>query len=170
MKKTLTVLATASLIVSSCGWSDSRINPSNWSGRSNSAPVQADATVNTLIPRKRNSLISKPEELDYSVLIQTVTKLQIDQTPSGVIILAEGVASRQGAYGADLRPVNPDLVAKDGVLLLEFRVIYPPKNTAVGSERSRTVTDAYSISRQQLQGVRQVRVSGSQNTMQSRRR
>lgn len=168
MKTTLTLLVSTSLILSACGWRDSRVNPSNWFGQPE--PVAVDESANPLVPKKRNSILSRPEAVDTSVLIASVTSLQIDPTPSGAIILAEGVASRQGAYDAELRPVNTELVSEDGVLELEFRVVYPVTNTAVGNNRSREVFEAYSLTRQQLTGVRLVRVRAAQNALESRRR
>jgi hypothetical protein len=171
MKFTLILLTTAGLALSACGWRDSRVNPVNWFG--SSEPVEAtltDAAVNPLIPPERNSIFSRPEAADISVPISSITKLQIDPTPSGAIILAEGVASRQGAYAAELRPVNAELVSEDGILELEFRVAYPAWNTAVGDQRTRTVVDGYSLSRQELSAVRLVRVRGAENALESRRR
>ncbi len=170
MKKTLTALVATSLILSSCGWRDSRLNPTNWFGRSEPVPVEAGGTVNPLLPPERVSIFARPDAVDQSVLIASVTKLQIDQTPSGAIIVVEGVASRQGAYGAELRPVNTDLVSEDGTLQMEFRVNYPAAATPVGPERSRTVVNAYSLTRQQLNGVKLIKVTGAQNALQSRRR
>ncbi|MBK0329442.1 hypothetical protein I5535_19400 [Rhodobacteraceae bacterium F11138] len=157
--------------LSACGWRDSRINPSNW-GQGKSVPVDAPSEVNPLIPAERQGLFrrNKADEVDSSVLIASVTKLQIEQTPVGAIILAEGLASRQGAYDAELRPVQGDTDAADGVLHLEFRVNYPVVNTPVGSERTRQVVEAYSVTTQQMRDVRQVQVRGAQNAMESRRR
>lgn len=166
MKKTFTVLLATSLLLSGCGWR-------SWFGR-NDAPPAGDLTAieptNPLIPQERRSVFKRDEPQDNSVLIERVTKLQIDQTPTGAIILAEGIANRQGAYGSMLRPTGEDLVSEDGVLNLEFRVIYPGYPTPVGSERSREVTDALSLTRQELRNVKQVVVTGSGNAMQSRRR
>ncbi|MDK3074163.1 hypothetical protein QO034_13670 [Sedimentitalea sp. JM2-8] len=171
MKTNVIVLTAASLALSACGWRDSSLNPGNWFG--SSEPVQsvaADGSVNALIPPERGGLLRRPEAADLSVPIASVTKLQIDPTPSGAIILAEGVASRQGAFAAELRPVNPELVSDDGILELDFRVAYPPWETPVGDQRSRTVVDAYTLSRQDLSAVRLVRVRGAQNALESRRR
>ncbi|MFD3189615.1 hypothetical protein ACFMPD_04990 [Sedimentitalea sp. HM32M-2] len=169
MKKTLTFLMVAGLIVSGCGWQNSRINPTNW-GKSRTQTVASAEVQNTLIPKQRDSLLRKDEAVDNSVLIAQVTRLQIDRTPTGAIILAEGLASRQGAYGAELRATHPDLVSKDGVLELDFRVTYPIDNTAVGSERTRKVVNAISMTTQDLANVRKVRVKGAQNALESRRR
>lgn len=166
MTKTLTVLLAASLILSGCGWR-------SWFG-GRDAPPNADLTAieptNPLIPAERPGLFRRPEAADTTVLIAKVTKLQIDQTPTGAVILAEGIGSRQGAYAAILSPTDGSLTPEDGILRLDFRVAYPVYNTNIGSERSRKVTDAIALTRQELAGIKQVIVTGAQNAMQSRRR
>ena len=172
MKPFLTSLLATSLILSACGWQSSRLNPGNWFGNSRppadvTTPIEAS---NTLIPAKRVKIFKRPEAEDTSVLITNITELKINATPSGAIVLAEGVAGRQGAYDAELRPVNPDLADEKGVLELEFRVRYPVTATPVGSNRSREVIDAFSLTNQELQSIRVVRVRAAQNFLESRRR
>ncbi|MHA6261719.1 hypothetical protein ACXYMO_00825 [Arenibacterium sp. CAU 1754] len=171
MRKFVPALVISSLILSGCGWSDSRVNPKNWFGRSKPvAAAPADGSTNPLIPAKRRGLLARPEKEDVSVPIDTITALRIEPTNSGAIIYASGVASRQGAFEARLRPDNPDLIPEDGVLNFTFRVVYPRNPTPVGSELSRTVHEAYSISAQTLSAVRTIRVSGARNAQESRRR
>lgn len=166
MKKTLTVLLAASLILSGCGWR-------SWFGGRDAppsgdlAPIEA---TNPLIPAERPGLFRRPDAADTTVLIAKVTKLQIDQTPTGAIILAEGIGSRQGAYAAVLTPPSGTMIPEDGILKLDFRVSYPAYDTPIGSEQSRKVNDGLSLTRQELAGIRQVVVTGAQNAMQSRRR
>ncbi len=171
MKTTLTILLAASLALGSCGWRESRINPSNW-GQGRSADRADAATGNPLIPAERRKLFGRRDaaDEDRSVLIASVTRLQIDRTPTGAIILAEGLASRQGGYDAELRPTSGDGEVVDGVLHLDFRLTYPEARTPIGSERTRRIVEAYSVSTQQLREVRQIQVRGAQNAMQSRRR
>ncbi|MBJ6370713.1 hypothetical protein [Sedimentitalea arenosa] len=168
MKFPLTLLVASSLILSGCGWRDSRINPSNWGGGGETVPV--DGTVNPLLPERSGSGLRRPPPEDVSVLIATVTDLRITPAPSGAVIVAEGVASRQGAYGAELRPVSEDLIDENGVLELEFRVAYPQSATPVGSERTRRVVNGYSLNTQQLAAIRLVRVRAAQNALESGRR
>ncbi|WP_424984604.1 hypothetical protein [Microbulbifer sp. S227A] len=167
MTKTLTVLLAASLILSGCGWR-------SWFGGRDTPPsgdLAAIEATNPLIPAERVSVFSRPEAEDTTVLIAQVTKLQIDQTPTGAIILAEGIASRQGAFDASLTPSGGTLTPdQDGVLRLDFRVAYPAYDTNIGPEQSRKVTDGLALTRQQLAGIDQVIVTGAQNAMQSRRR
>jgi hypothetical protein len=144
----LTLLA--SLVLASCGWRDSRVNPRNWFGNSRDVPVDTGP--------------------DASVPIGTITELRIEPTPSGAIVYASGIADRQGAFRARLVPDTDDLSAVDGVLGFTLRVEYPRDATPVGSEFSRTVHEAYTLSSQTLAQVRTIRVSGERNAKESRRR
>ena len=174
MMKPLSVLLVAGLILSGCGgWSNSRVNPRNWFGSSRPVPVEAavPAETNPLMPaRGGRGLFSRPAPVDSSLPIAKVTELRIDPTPSGAIVSAVGVASRQGPYATELRPVTTEEEAADGVMSFSFRVVYPQEATVVGSELSRTVHDAYTLSSQRLRGVRVIRVAGRENALESRRR
>lgn len=151
-----------SLILSGCG---------NWFGGNRSAPAEATAgTTNPLLPRERNSILSRPEPEDVSVLVDVVREIRVERAINGAIVTATGVAARQGAYGAELRPeavpLQPD---SNGVLNFSFRIIYPERPRPVGTERTRTVTAAVSLSEDDLSDVRAIRVSGRQNAQESRR-
>ena len=170
MRRSLLVFLVATLVLSSCGWRDSRVNPRNWFGNSRETRVVAVEPTNPLIPR-RSSILERTPEADVSEPITTVTEMRIEPTNSGAIIYASGVAQRQGAYKARLVPANADLIPdENGVLSFSFRVTYPPRATPAGSEHSRTVHEAFSISRQSLQQIRTIRVEGAQNARESRRR
>ncbi|MGR3614831.1 MAG: hypothetical protein ACU0BB_02165 [Paracoccaceae bacterium] len=177
MRTTVTLLAASSLILAGCGgWGTSRLNPTNWFGSSTSAPVEqsVDANVNPLIPdtESRISLFGDrdTDTTAESPLVETVTELNIERTPSGAIIRATGVAFRQGAYGAFLRPIEPSEDSDSSVLAFDFTVIYPENGTPVGSEQSRSIQVARTISLQDLNGVSTVRIVANQNTRESRRR
>ena len=90
MHKSLTVLLMAGLLLTSCGWSDSRVNPKNWFGGSNEVPVEAVAEdINPLIPKKRQSILtSKEKPVDLGVPIANISLLRIERTASGAIIHA----------------------------------------------------------------------------------
>lgn len=186
MRTALIFLLIGAFTLSACGsWRDSRVNPTNWFGNSRSAPSSeaaaaaasaavpneasgTAASTNPLIPTGRRSIFARPD--DYpGVPISAVTELRIEQTPSGAIIYATGVANRQGAYNAFLRPLTEEEAPEDGVLIYAFDVVYPEDPTRVGSERTRTVQVARTLSRQQLEGVRLIRVEGVQNARESRR-
>lgn len=173
MRKSIAVFLVTGVTLASCSsWQASRVNPSNWFGDSQSAevPVEASAEpVNPLIPSTdKVRLFGKsdaPAE-DLSVQIAGVTGLQVEQTPTGAIVYATGVASRQGAYGVRLRR---NLDADDATLDFSFRALYPANPTAVGSETSRTVRVAVSLTHQDLAGVRLIRVTSDSNARETRR-
>lgn len=177
MKMTLTVLLVSSFALAGCGgWSDSGLNPGNWFGSSRSVPVDdgapatATEAVNPLIPAKRVGVFRRPDAEDVSVPIVSVSELRIEPAPSGAIIYASGIATRQGAFLAELRRVTTEEEDKQGILSLSFRVVYPEEPTVVGSEFSRTIHAAYSVNRQELRNIRTVRVVGRENVRESRRR
>ncbi len=172
MRKPLIMLLAANLVLAGCGgWSDARVNPRNWFGKSQSVatgvPTEGDA-VNPLIPKK-SAISKRPTQKDASIAISAITELRINQTTTGAIILATGIAGRQGAYDAELRidPVDDETPAN--ILSFTFRVVYPDDPTPAGSEHTRTVHVAHTLTTQDLRGIRLIRVRGEQNIMESRR-
>ncbi len=174
MYKTVSVLLVSTLALSACSsWRDSRANPSNWFGSSTSTDAPVSTTdADALIPDQGNGkgLFSRPDPEDTSIPITVIDELRINATPTGAIVYAAGTANRQGAFNAQLTRVKSEENAKNGVLEYTFRVNYPPYATAQGTPRSRMVSDAITLSRKDLEGVRLVRVVGQQNALESRRR
>lgn len=154
-------------------WSDSRVNPSNWFGRSRPAELNPDTIaneVNPLLPKSASDFITGNRVASEGFPIDQVTSLVIERTISGAIIRAEGLASRQGAYDARLIPDTPDETPVDGVLSYRFVVKYPNEPTTAGSANARTVSVARSVTTQLLEPARTIRVTGEQNARESRRR
>jgi len=171
MRISLAILLVTSLAVASCGWRESRVNPRNWFGNSRAVAVETEqVAVNPLIPARRRGVFARPESEDLSVPIATITELSVEPTNTGAIIVATGVAERQGPYEVRLVPDNDDLTPEDGVLSFSFRVLYPRKGSAAGGEFTRTVRDGYSISTADLDGVRAIRVAAARNALETRRR
>ncbi|MEX0285432.1 MAG: hypothetical protein AB3N23_12555 [Paracoccaceae bacterium] len=170
MVRAVILLVVASLALSACGWRDSRLNPGNWFGRSQSVPVEAEAAevVNPLIPT-RNTLLSRGERPDLHVPIEQITTLAVDRTPTGAIIRVEGIARTQGAYDARLVTATEDGEPIDGVLSYTFEVLYPENPRPVGSQSSRKVIVARSLTNQDLRPIRVIRVTGAQNALETRR-
>ena len=170
MRKPLMLLLTASLFLSACGWRDARINPRNWFGKGRAVAVETDGkAVNPLIP-KRSALRRRREPKDTSVAIAALTELRINPTPTGAIILATGIAERQGAFNAELRPDESNKDAGTDTLSYTFRVTYPRVRTPLGSEHTRTISVAQSLSNQDLRNIRLIRVNGATGAIESRRR
>lgn len=172
MHRPIPLLLAASLILAGCsGWSNSRVNPANWFGGRDKAPAATSGETNPLMPASAGrNLLARPTPEDRSVPIARVTVLRVEPTPSGAIIYAEGVAERQGPYQTELRPIPPADGDRKDTLSLSFRVVYPANPTDVGNERSRTVHEALTLSRKELEGIRTIRVTGQENTLQTRRR
>ena len=174
MRKPLMLILAASLFLSACGgWGDSRANPRNWFSKSREVPVEQpdidpDA-INPLIPQK-SAISKRPEADDVSVAIASVTELRVDRTTTGAIIQVTGVASRQGAYNVELRLDPADENTASDVVSYTLRVVFPENPTTVGSEHSRTVHAAQSLTKQDLAGIRLIRVKGAQNALETRRR
>ena len=162
------------MTLSACSaWRDSRVNPSNWFGRDRGsvANVQADGTVNPLLPQEDSiGMFDRPDAVDISVPITTVTELRVEPTNTGAIIYASGVANRQGAYSARLRRERSEEDAQNGILTYSFRVGYPVDPTPQGPEQTRRVHEAASVSNDTLQGIRLIRVVGETNAREARRR
>ena len=170
LSRNLLLALTATLALAACG--QSRLNPMNW-GSSKRVDVQqpADGGVNTLLPKRTTfSLRDDDEDEDNRVLVSDVTQMRVEQTPSGAIVYATGVAARQGAYSAELRPLGekaePD---ENGVLTLDFVVAYPSQNTPVGGTSLRQVHTARSLSKQTLETTKLIRVGGANGARETRR-
>ncbi len=163
-------ILTATILTACNSWRNSSVNPSNWFGGSEEVAVSATpANVNPLIPPARAN--ARPVSVYQGVLIETVSDLRVERDPTGAIILATGIATRQGAYEARLIPViENDLPDENGVLTYTFEVLYPPDASPAGSEQTRRVSVARSVSLQTLEAVRLIRVVGATNARETRRR
>lgn len=161
MFRTTLLTATVILTLSGCArLADSRINPFNWFGNSQDAPVTASGEIRPLVPQNRRTVT-----IDNRVLVQSVTALTVDRTATGAIVRATGEAPTQGYFNAQL--VN--IETSDGVLTLEFRAQAPSDFEAQGSARSRQVIAAYVIDANDLPGIRTVRVQAATNARTSAR-
>lgn len=170
MRITLGALLVGTLVLSSCGgWRDSRINPTNWFGKSRETEVVVE-NANPLIPQQEDkvNLLGKKDDENAApeFPIAVIKDLSIARTATGAIITATGEASRNGAYDATLVPAE---VQQPGVLEFSFRVSYPAKATLAGTSATRTIVAAVSLSNQDLAGIRTVRVVGKENARESRR-
>jgi len=165
--KPILMLTLAAFVLAGCS---TRLNPFNWFGNSREVSTEEVEAVNPLVPQERRGVFARPEAVYQGVPIETVTGLRIERTRTGAIILAEGVAARQGPYEVQLTPANIDDEPVDGVLSYSFDIVYPDFNTAVGPEATRRVTAAQSISVEKLERTRVVRVVGASNARETSRR
>ena len=161
MRHTLTLILCLGLVLTGCArLAESRLNPLNWFGRS--APVvatTADGQVQPLVPP------GQAAAQDTRVVIDQIVDLQIEQTSSGAIVRATGLAATQGFYSAELVLAS----SADGNLVYDFRVMAPEGFEAIGTEASRRITVALELSVAELAGVRSVTVRGAQNAREARR-
>ncbi|MEP2717518.1 hypothetical protein [Pseudophaeobacter sp.] len=124
--------------------------------------------MNPLIPENGGkSIFARPDPEDLSIPARQISELRVEPTPNGAIIYATAIAARQGAHDLELRRV-PD--TDPDVLEYTFRVVYPVAATPSGSEHSRTVQAAVTVSKQFLREVRIIRVIGAENQRETRRR
>lgn len=165
-------LLIGTLTLSACGgWRDSRANPRNWFGGSEEAIAEPVEYVNPLIPesedRARIRIGRSEEDLEVPTEpITEITDLRIDRTTSGAIVVATGLAKRQGAFNAQLVPIEDEAV---DTLSFVFEVAYPETATYRGNDATRTIRAAASLTTQDLRRVNKIRVEGATNARESRR-
>ena len=171
MRKTLTIVLLSGLTLGACGLSDSRINPLNWFGRSQSVPVAPQASTNPLIPQGGGlfSGFRRQEAVYAGQPFAQITDLTVEPVPGGAIIRATGLAERQGVYDVRLIPVTEGEVAQNGVLAYRLEGVRPRRNTPVGTVPTRQVIAARKVTDQTLRGVREIRVEGRLNAQVARR-
>lgn len=144
------------LILAGCGgFRDSKINPLNWFGRSQSGPstVATDPAYAAEDPRP---------------LVASVTSLEIEQTTEGAIVTAVGLPPTQGWWDAELVAENFGEPV-DGVITYRFVVQEPPSATRSSTPQSREVTAAKFLSNFDLAAISEIVVMGETNSRSSRR-
>lgn len=146
------IIASALLIgLTGCGRvSESRLNPFNWFGSS-----ETEAVVVEELPSDPRPLVSQ------------VTSLVIEPTPTGAIVRATGLPPTQGWYAAALVPETDGPVG--GEMVYVFRAVPPVGQRAVSTVQSRELTVGRTLSAQDLAATRIVRVIGARNALVARR-
>lgn len=157
---TLLGIAAALTLTGCARVAESRFNPMNWFGRSQEVVVVDPADRQPLIPANRQTTI-----VDGRSLVQSVSALRVDRTPTGAIVRATGLAPTQGFYNAEL--VNGGV--SNGVLTLQFRAQAPADFEPQGTPRSRQINAAYAIDAADLSGIRTIRVEAASNARTSGR-
>ena len=148
----LIIALALSLTLTGCARvSESRFNPFNWFGSSEPATTSAPVELQT-DPRPR---------------IARITALVIEPTPTGAIVRATGLTATQGWYAAALVPETDGPVG--GEMVYSFRAVPPETPQPVSTDRSRELTVARALSRQDLAAIRSVRVIAAQNALVARR-
>lgn len=152
----LTGLCIAATIAGCGRIADSRINPVNWFGGGQPAPVATAAP--------------DPDAPDGETrpLMDQVTQLRIERMPGGAIIHATGLPPTQGYWEGELVPVS-DGGPTGGVLAYQFRANEPLEARRVSTAESRYVEVATRVSTQDLAAVQEVRVTAARNALAARR-
>ena len=191
MRVLIPVLLMSTLVLSGCGgWSVSRANPKNWFGRSTSEVIVAtdpgagqDVEYNPLIENtERSALIRKNKTtiqksgllrrrdkvVAYEgTLVDQITDLNVEPTPTGAIVRVTGLPSREGAFDVRLLRENEDGPV-DGVMTYTLNA-YQPIQTRRGSERTRTVRAGDFLSNDELARTTTIRVQGARNVRTTQR-
>jgi hypothetical protein len=126
------------------------LNPFNWF-QGNGAGNQ----VETLAPRR-----GYPTPVETRPLVDQITGLSAEPTPTGVIIRATALPPTQGYYAAEL--VLSGTTA-DGTLTLDFRAHPPQTAQPAGAPYLRELVAAIFLNNNQRRGLRVVRVRGARN-------
>lgn len=151
MKISVTAALAAVLVLTSCGGvRDSRLNPFNWFGRSE--------RVETMAPLA--------EKRETRLLVADVITLSIEPYSGGAIVRATGVMESQGWWQAELVEVKGDDPTH---LTLDFRILPPVTQTAVGNVRSREVTAAMTVGPRRLEDISRITVQGERSARTTRR-
>ncbi|WP_127900304.1 hypothetical protein [Solirhodobacter olei] len=158
MKKPLLGALGLALVVSGCGFGQSRFNPVNWFGPSKKTVVSTVDPV-TGVP------LAKP---DPRGLVADVSTMRVEAVPGGVIVRATGLPPTQGWWDGALLAENDGKPVK-GVLTFRFVVVPPAEPTPSSTPRSRELTVAVHLTDFQLAGVRAITVTGANNARTARR-
>lgn len=133
------------LSLAACGFGQSRLNPLNWFGSSQPA-ARVEQPLTPGQPQDGRERVSQ------------VLSMAVEPIGSGAIIRATGLTPTQGWWKASLVELPQ---TEPGVLVLDFRIMAPPKAEAVNSPRSREVTVALHLSRTRLADIRTIVVQGA---------
>ena len=151
MRKSISLLLVASLVLAACGFRDSRVNPLNWFGGDRETRDVAPAT----------------EASDPRPVVDQVIQLSVDEAPGGAVVRAVGLPATQGHWAAALVPEARQTLP--GVLTFTFRIVPPASATRISTQQSREVVAATFLSDQSLAGVREIRVLGARASRSVRR-
>lgn len=162
--KPILVLTLSAFVLAGC---NARWNPFNRSSGDQQVDLET-GEINPLVPEERDSIFASPEEVYPGIPIDQITDLRVEPTRTGAIILVEGLAAREGPFEVRLVPENVEEVPVDGILTYTFAIVYPVFATPLGTEATRKVTAARSISNELLEQTRVIRLVAERNTRETR--
>jgi hypothetical protein len=91
-------------------------------------------------------------------------RAELERALHGVIVRVEGIAPRQGYFGADLLPLGGGSADAAGLVTYQLIAIPPEVPGAIGPERTRLLTAAVFVPNRALKGLRGFRVAGVQSS------
>lgn len=144
---------------------ESRFNPLNWFGKSESIAVDQNGqnvtVLKTLAPRK-----GYPVFVDTRPLAPQIIEMQMVKSASGAIVTATAALPSTGYYDAELVAVPSESA---NTLVFDFRLRAPSQNAPAGTAAQRQITAAKSLSNADIAGIRTVIVRGADGARQVRR-
>ena len=169
MRIILTTALVSALALPGCGGSSggSAYNPLNWFGKSRNETVAPEAK-NALIPKK--SVLRREQAAPEGVAVAQILALAIEPAAGGAILRVTGLAPTLGAYDVRLVP-EFDLEIDGPLQTLQYslKTEYSTRSRPAAPQRSRELTAAVFLSDEDLEGVREIRVSGAENARSVRR-
>ncbi len=171
MRRLAILLVLSSMVLGACGgWRDSRANPSNWFGKSRSAPapVATAENPNPLIPERVGIFNPDKRENYEGTMLREITDVVIERTNSGGIIRVTGMSAQQGQHDVRLVSDNDDEPV-DGVLSYTLMAVQP-NDQGIGSKSGRTVRVGKFVSSQVLARTDTVRIVAEINVRTTKRR
>ena len=169
MRIILTTALVSALALPGCGGSSggSAYNPLNWFGKSRNETVAPEAK-NALIPKK--SGLRREQAAREGVAVAQILALAIEPAAGGAILRVTGLAPTLGAYDVRLVP-EFDLEIDGPLQTLQYslKTEYSTRSRPAAPQRSRELTAAVFLYDEDLEGVREIRVSGAENARSVRR-
>jgi hypothetical protein len=166
MPKPLTILLTTTLVFSLAACGNSRMNPKNWFGEARSRAAAAKEGRNPLIPEKTGGGFGRPEAVDVSSPVGTISSLVVERVPGGAIVRVTGISDYQGAFGVKMIELPRDADAPN---VLRYQMLADQPVGPVGNAQSRKIVAAVKLSDQDLEGIRRIEVAGLRNVQSVRR-
>lgn len=143
------------ILLGACGASERRwYNPLSWFGGSQevaATDLAAQAVGTAADPRP---------------LVAQVLSLSVDAFPGGAIVRATGLPPTQGFWAGELIRIDGE---DPSVVTFRFVAVPPPEPSRVSTQQSREIVVGTSLSRIELEGVREIVVQGATNARATRR-
>jgi len=127
------------------------LNPFNWFRGGD----QRAAVPESLLPARAVFVV------DSRAMVDQITGISVEKTPTGAIVRATGLAPAQGYFNAGLVVVAS---ARNGDLTLQFRARPPGQTTAIGPPHLRKLVVGYALSAAQVRGIRRIHVVAMRNS------